>query len=132
MRKRAITGFFFIIVMLGSVLLAEYVFGIFYLLLSAFCLWESYGLLKRANISPNLLTRVINGVIIFALVALLPHQEDTEVHKLLFLLPISLSTIFIQELFKKTTAPFTNIAFTFLGIILTIIPFAFFYEMAFL
>ena len=117
MRKRAITGFFFIIVMLGSVLLDEYVFGIFYLLLSAFCLWEFYGLLKSANISPNLLTGVINGVIIFALVALLPHQEDNEVHKLLFLLPISLSTIFIQELFKKTTAPFTNIAFTFLGII---------------
>ncbi len=48
MKTRAITGFFFVIVMLASVLLGHYTFGIFYLALSVFCLWEFFGLVKIA------------------------------------------------------------------------------------
>ena len=47
MKTRAITRFFFVIVMVASVLLGQYVFGIFYLLLTLFCLWEFYGLVKQ-------------------------------------------------------------------------------------
>ena len=53
MKTRAITGFFFIIVMLGSLLLGHYVFGALYLLLSCFCLYEFYSLVKQNTASPN-------------------------------------------------------------------------------
>src|SRR6202000_3479050 len=51
---------------------------------------------------------------------------------LLALLPVFAGLVFIFELFRRTTAPFTNIAFTFLGIIFTIIPFSLFHALAFL
>ncbi|MDB4927487.1 phosphatidate cytidylyltransferase [Mucilaginibacter sp.] len=131
MRIRAITGFFFIIVMLASVLLNNYVFGVFYLLLSGFCLWEFYGLVKKAGIKPNIQSGLLNGIFIYALFALINYSSNTDAHKLLFLLPITLSAIFIQELFKKTDAPFTNIAYTYLGLIFTIMPFTFFHALAY-
>ncbi len=132
MRKRAITGFFFVIVMLGSVLLDHYVFGIFYLLLGSYCLWEFYGLIKKAGIRPNIESGLINAVLIYVVFAFMPYQDDYEVHKLLFLLPVSLSAVFIQELFKKSDAPFTNIAYTYLGLVFTIIPFTFFHALAYM
>ncbi len=129
MRVRAITGFFFIIVMLASVLLGNYVFDAFYLLLSGFCLWEFYGLIKKAGIKPDINTGLLNGVFIYAVFALLVYGADY--HKLLFLLPVTLSGIFIQELFKKNKAPFTNISYTYLGLIFTIIPFTFFHALGY-
>jgi phosphatidate cytidylyltransferase len=131
MRIRAITGFFFIIVMLASVLLDHYVFGAFYLLLSSFALWEFYGLVKKAGIKPDVLTGLLNGAFIYVVFALITSPSENDYHKLLFLLPVTLSSIFIQELFKKHQAPFTNIAYTYLGLIFTIIPFTFFHGLAY-
>jgi phosphatidate cytidylyltransferase len=132
MRIRAITGFFFIIVMLGSLLLGNYVFTSFYLLLSALALWEFYGLVKKAGIKPNLLIGVINGVFIFGAFALAGMYADDVYCKLLFLLPVTLSAIFIQELFQKNNAPFTNIGYTYLGLIFAIVPFTFFHGLAYI
>lgn len=129
MKTRAITGFFFIIVMLASVLINGYVFGVFYLLLSGLALMEFYRLVKTAGIVPDTMTGVINGAYIYVVFALI--SIDSDYHKLLFLLPVTLSGVFIQELFKKNKAPFTNIAYTYLGIIFTIIPFVFFYALAY-
>jgi phosphatidate cytidylyltransferase len=131
MRIRAITGFFFIIVMLGSVLLDHYVFGAFYLLLSSFALWEFYGLVKKAGIKPNIQTGLLNGAMIYVVFALISAPSQNDYHKLLFLLPVTLISIFIQELFKKNDAPFTNIGYTYLGLIFTIVPFTFFHGLAY-
>ncbi|WP_214073439.1 phosphatidate cytidylyltransferase [Mucilaginibacter sp. dw_454] len=129
MKTRAITGFFFIIVMLASVLLNHYVFGVFYLLLSGLVLWEFYGLIKKAGFKPDVTTGLLNGALIYIVFALA--TADSDYHKLIFLLPVTLSAVFIQELFKKHDAPFTNIAYTYLGLILTIIPFTFFHALAY-
>ncbi|HEY0245305.1 MAG TPA: phosphatidate cytidylyltransferase [Mucilaginibacter sp.] len=131
MRTRAITGFFFIIVMLGSVLLGQYVFGAFYLLLSLYCLWEFYGLIKQSGISPNLASGLLNGLYLYIVFALISYDNNATYHPLLFLLPLTFSAIFIQELFKKNGAPFTNVAYTYLGIIFTIVPFTFFHALAY-
>lgn len=131
MKVRAITGLFFIIVMLASVLLGPYVFGAFYLLLSSFCLWEFYGLIKKSGVNPNLASGLVNGMYLFAVFALINFNSDPAYHKLLFLLPVTLSAIFIQELFKKSGSPFTNIGYTYLGLIFTIVPFTFFHALAY-
>jgi phosphatidate cytidylyltransferase len=129
MRLRAITGFFFIIVMLGSVLLGQWVFTGFYLVLSVFCLQEFNKLVKQSGPDPNLYTGLLNGIFIFVVFAAQCYVHSP---KLLFILPVLLSSVFIQELYKKQSAsPFSNIAFNFLGMMFTVIPFTFFHSMAF-
>lgn len=132
MKIRAITGFFFVIVMIASLLLGHYVFGAFYLLLSTLALWEFYGLVKQSGIQPNQFTGILNGIFIYVLFALLTYKDSPSVHKLIFLLGLTLSAIFIQELYKKSEAPFTNIAYTFTGIIYAVLPFTFFHALAYL
>ncbi|MDB5157324.1 MAG: phosphatidate cytidylyltransferase [Mucilaginibacter sp.] len=139
MKIRAITGFFFIIVMLASVLLGHYVFDTFYLLLSGFCLWEFYGLVKKAGFKPDITSGILNGMFIYAAFGLITYDYLVfslttyafDNHRLLVLLPVALSTIFIQELFKKSKAPFTNIGYTYLGLIFTIVPFTFFHALGY-
>jgi len=131
MKTRAITGFFFVIVMLASILLGQYVFGIFYLLLSAFALYEFYGLVKQGGIQPNIITGLLNGVLIYTAFSLV-HNLLPDAFKYIFVLALTLSLIFFQELYKKSETPFTNIAYTIMGIIYTIIPFTFFHALGFL
>jgi phosphatidate cytidylyltransferase len=141
MKTRAITGFFFIVVMLGSVNAGDYVFGAFYLLLCLLCLHEFYGLNVKSGIQPNRLAGFITAILIFSGFALinyaslsaLPATETSLVwgHRLLFLLPLSVSAILIQELFKIDASPFTNIAYTILGVVMVCIPFSFFVALAY-
>jgi phosphatidate cytidylyltransferase len=141
MKVRAITGFFFVIVMIASNLLGPYVFSIFYLLLASFSLFEFYKLIKQNTAKPNIVTGLIYGALLFAGVAMciysaqlaLPILNDSHMAiKMLLLLPLAAAAIFIQELYKKTSAPFSNIAFTFLGILFAVIPFTFFHALAFI
>lgn len=129
MKTRAITGFFFIIVMLGSMLLGPYVFSAFYLLVSMLCLHEFYKLIAQSGVKVNMLAGMINGALIYIFIALQYYIPGA--HGLLMLLTFTTSFIFIQELYRPSPAPFTNIAFTFLGLIFTVIPFSFFHALAF-
>jgi phosphatidate cytidylyltransferase len=131
MRTRAITGFFFIIVMIGSLLLGHFPFGIFYLLLSMLCLNEYYGLIKQSGYSPNVVTGMLNGAFIYIIFAFITYQDSPLLHKIALLLVLTLSAVFAQELFKKSAEPFINIAYTFLGLILICLPFTFFHAMAY-
>jgi phosphatidate cytidylyltransferase len=142
MKTRAITGFFFIIVMLGSVNAGDYVFGAFYLLLCLLCLHEFYGLNIKSGIQPNRVAGFITAVLVFCGFALLNYSLIAEMpvagdiiawgHRLLFLLPLSVSAILIQELYKIDPSPFTNIAYTILGVVMVCIPFTFFVALAYL
>ena len=132
MKTRAITGFFFVIVMLASILLGNYVFGIFYLLLSVLALREFYGLVNQSGIKPNQSAGIVNGVFVYAIFALIAYKDEPVYHKLIFLLALTLSAIFFQELYKKSETPFTNIAYTIMGIIYAIVPFTFFHSLAYL
>ncbi len=132
MKTRAITGFFFVIVMLASVLLGQYTFGIFYLVLSFLCLREFFGLVKQSGSQPNYSAGLANGIYIYAIFALITYDGDPIYHKLIFLLPVTLSAIFIQELYKKAEKPFINIGYTFTGLLYVIVPFTFFHALAYL
>jgi phosphatidate cytidylyltransferase len=140
MKTRAITGFFFVIVMLASNLLGHYVFGAFYLLLSLFCLYEFYGLIRQGTAKPNTIMGLLNGTLLYVAFALityantfaLPALHNALGYKLLFLLPVTIAGIFMYELFRNKPLPFNNIAVTLLGIMLTIVPFTFFHALAYL
>ena len=128
MRLRAITGFFFIIVMLGSLLLGHYVFDIFYLALSGLCLREFCINVKKSGINLDWKTIELHAIVIYVVCAQQPHGYNS---LLSILLVIFLIIIFIQELFKKNENPFTIVAYSFLGIFFTVVPFIFFHALGY-
>lgn len=126
--------------MVGSNLLGHYVFGGFYLLLSLFCLYEFYGLVNQNTAKANTYMGLLNGALLYTAFAFityantyaLPALHNACGFKLLFLTPVTIGGVFISELFRKKDLPFNNIAFTLLGIILTVVPFTFFHALAYL
>ena len=133
MKTRAITGFFFVIVMLASLLLGNYVFDVFYLILSMLCLWEFYSLVKQSGSAPAIFLGILNGVLVYAIAAIISWSDnDPGSYYMVLILVPTLIAIFIQELYTKSASPFTNIAFTIFGIILTVVPFSFFHALAYI
>jgi phosphatidate cytidylyltransferase len=131
MKTRAITGIFFVAVMLGSFFAGSTVFSIFYGLLALLCLQEFYGLLKKAGLQPNTYTGLFNGLYIYAAFAASFYLETALMHKIIFLLILPLTAIFVQELYKTSNTPFANMGYTFLGLIFTVLPFTFFHALGF-
>ena len=130
MKVRAITGFFFVIVMLASLLLGEYAFALFFIVLSLLCLVEFYKLVKSDTIEPHRSLGVfLAGTLITPLV--LNFLFGDYLNFLFVSVPAAIS-ICIVELFRQRKHPFTNLAFTYFGILFIIIPFCFFTAMAFI
>jgi len=128
MKTRAITGLFFIAVMLGSMLTNAYVFSGFYLLLSILCLHEFYKMVRQSGQQPAIAPGLVAGGLIFAGFASIYYLHN---YTLVALLTLPLVYIFIQQLFKYSDAPFTGIGYTFAGLLFTIVPFSFFHALAF-
>ena len=130
MKTRAITGVLFVAAMLVSVLFGEYTFSVCMLLLSVFCLDEFYRLVKKDPVKPHRFLGIILGLGIFIPTAAYFLKGD-ELACILIAVPLSV-LIFLAELYRKSEVPFHNIAYTFLGVLLVILPFNFFHAMAFI
>lgn len=130
MKTRAITAFFFTVVMLGSIFLGAYTFTFFYLLLSVLAQAEFYKLVGTSGVRPALVPALLTGAVLFLSGAAF-HFYPGEYKFLLLLIPLSAS-LFLTELYRKADHPFTNIAFGFTGIFFVTVPFCFFYALGFL
>ena len=130
MKTRAITAFFFTIVMLGSIFLGSYVFSAFYLVLSLATLLEFFKLIKSAGIRPHRNIAVVAATLIFLMTAGY-HYLQFETKYLLLMVPLIFS-VFISELYKKNKIPFANISYTFVGFIYVTVPFCLFYSLGFM
>lgn len=130
MKTRAITAFFFTIVMLGSIFLGGYTFTIFYLILSLAALFEFYGMIKTAGIRPHRNIALFAAALIFLMTAGY-HLLQFENKFMLLIVPLIFS-VFISELYKKEKIPFSNISYTFVGFIYVTVPFCFFYSLGFI
>lgn len=130
MKTRAITAFFFTIVMLGSIFLGAYTFTFFYLVLSLLSLWEFFKLIKTSGIRPHRNIAVFAAGLIFLITAGY-HFLQFETKYMLLMAPLIFS-VFVAELYKKDKIPFANISYTFVGFIYVTAPFCFFYSLGFL
>jgi phosphatidate cytidylyltransferase len=130
MKTRAITAFFFTLVMLGSFFLGGEVFTVFYLLLSLAGLYEFYTLVNTAGIKPNKPLGLLLGFLLFGFVAAFPFFPFDGKY-ILLAAPLAF-LVFILELYRKEKSPFTNIGYTFLGLAFVVVPFGFFYSLGFL
>ncbi len=131
MKTRAITGFFFVVVMLAAFFFGQYVFVGFFSLLALLSLFEFYGLIKTAGIYPQQFLGLILGLVICAAAASFWLDASFTKYFSAAIIPIAVS-IFFAELYRKSGNSFHQIAYTFLGLIYTLLPFVFFMAMAFL
>jgi len=130
MKTRAITAFFFTLVMLASFFGGPYVFTGFYLLLSSIALLEFYKLVSSVGIRPEPWLGLVLAVLIFLSTAAY-RLGLFDSRYLLLLIPL-VFLVFLFELFKKKDNPFAHIGFTFLGLIFVTLPFSLFYSLGFL
>jgi len=119
--KRALTAVLFVIVLLAGINLHPIGFIATFLGIALLANYEFYGLIKKANASPQVVTGLIGVVLLFVAVASHNYCGKTLLFQLLLLLVF---LTFIIELYRKKENPFANIAYTILGIIYVALPFA--------
>ncbi len=130
MKTRAITAFFFVAVMLASLLLGAYAFTVFFLLLSLFSTEEFYRLVHVDGVKPNRLLGWILVISIYVPLSLY-FLNNAPLSVLLICVPFFILVI-IAELYRDLKNPFHNIAYTLLAVIFAALPFCFFYALGFM
>jgi phosphatidate cytidylyltransferase len=130
MKTRAVTGFFFVVVMLAAFFFGPYVFVGFFSLLALLSLLEFYGLIKTTSIYPHQILGLMLGLVICAAAASFWFNTSFTRYFSAAIIPVGVS-IFFAELYRKSEKPFHQIAYTLLGVIYTLLPFVFFMAMAF-
>jgi phosphatidate cytidylyltransferase len=129
MKTRAITAFFFAAAMLASLLLGAAVFELFYLALSLACLLEFYRLLKSDSLQPHVYPGLLMGLLLYAFSSTTVQLGLGTAYPALLFIP--LLWIYLRELYRKSENPFQNIAISLLGPVYVVVPFCFFYALAF-
>ncbi len=127
---RTTTAFFFGVLLVSSVAINQYTFiGLFWVI-TALCLNEFYKLLETSTKSPQTLSGIFIGTLLFGSIAL---YSLGLVLPVFLLLDIALVFgIFVLELYRKAEDPFGNIAFTLLGIVYIAVPFSLFTSLGFI
>ena len=115
MLTRAITGLFFIIVLVGALLLGQVVFTAFFSLVGLAALYEFYGITKSENIKPNVLLGMLAAAVLAILATL--HCLNYIPIKFVGLSIPFFVLIFIASLYQKRSLAFNDIGLTTLGIL---------------
>lgn len=124
---RALTGALFVIVMIASILYGPLSMQLLFLLISYGALYEFYKLVEGEQVQPQYITGIVTGAVTFIFVSKLAEISfDT-----LFIVYALAAIVFITELYRKKKQPFNNIAFTLIGIIYIVVPFALLTRMSF-
>lgn len=131
MLQRAITGFFFIAVMVGGIYGGRYTFLGLFAIITAGCLWEYLGIVLESGRKRDLIRKVL-GVVL----GLTPFAGNSLLHlglildeahfisaSALLLFPL-LFLSFIYEMYAQSEQPFANIGYTVLGAVYIGVPFA--------
>lgn len=120
--KRTLTGIVFVVLIVGSVILEPYLFALLFLCITAMGLWEFYTLVEKAGIFPNKLAGTLSGMFLFGSNAMI--SMNLAGREILMGNFVLVFMIFLLELYRKIPNPFTNIAFTFFGILYVALPFS--------
>lgn len=119
---RTLTGIVFLVLVVGAIILDKHLFSLLFLVICVLGLWEFYSLVESARIQANKIAGTLTGAFLFisnALIAL--HIAPAEILLLNFLF---IFLIFLLELYRNLPNPFTNVAFTFFGLMYVAVPFS--------
>jgi phosphatidate cytidylyltransferase len=117
---RTLTGLFIVLIIVGSVLFSSISYFVLFLLILIVGLFEFYGLAKLARIRPQKYVGVMIGILIFTVNFLF--AIDFISNEFFFIFIPLLLIVFINELYVNNRRPFSNIAYTYLGIIYIALP----------
>lgn len=120
---RLITGIFFVIVVMGSILLHPYLFSFVFLIVMVLGLIEFYRLFlpgKRINWAIGIIVAIVSFMTSFLVANLFVEPEI-----LLLNIPL-IGSVFIMELFFNKDQHAKNIGNTFTGLIYIALPFSLF------
>ena len=130
MKTRAITGIFFVGVMLASVLLGAYAFTLFFLILSILCTEEFYRLVTTTEVKPQKRWGLALVISIYLPLSMYFFKGELLIN-ILICVPVTI-LIIVAELYRKYANPFHNISYTIFGVLFAAVPFCFFYAIAFI
>jgi phosphatidate cytidylyltransferase len=121
--QRLITGILGSTAIITGICLGEWTYFLVFLIISLFTLLEFYKLVGLDGLAPLKAFGTFCGVVIYALSFFIARKAlPANYYMLLFPL---VSCIYMIKLYKKfERKPFTNIAYTFLGIFYIAVPFA--------
>ena len=122
LQKRSLSGFVFVLTLLGAVYFGPYTFAVLFLLLAIFMLREFYSLGIHGGFAPQVYPGIAIGIFIFTFSFLIATGVSTA-KSFLALFPI-LFSVPIYELFRKKQRSLGNIALTLFGLIYVIVPFS--------
>ena len=122
---RSLSAAVFVVILLGSILWNVYSFTFLFFVISIWGLLEFYRLIEKNNVQPHKLLGTLAGIIIYCWDMICFNDDEINstinLKILSFLIPIIFS-VFILELYRKSTTPFLNIGATCLGILYTVLP----------
>ncbi|MCO6499766.1 MAG: phosphatidate cytidylyltransferase [Vicingus serpentipes] len=130
MLTRTITGFLFVISIVAAIYYGPYSSALLFLIIILLGVDEFYNLVKKSNhIQP---INYWGGITALILMGTLITAAQNNINFKWILIPVSmLFFTFIIELFRKKEHPFLNIAYTLLGILYVVIPFAMLYHLGY-
>lgn len=117
---RSLTAVFFVIALIGSALLGQTVFSVLLLIITVLSLNEFATIVTSDIVKPALWPTIVAGVITYGLFAA-NAMGLMDAKGLLAIIPF-VFILFIVELWRNKANPFTNIAFSLLGIIYISLP----------
>jgi len=117
---RTITGFVFVICVIGSVILSHWAFAALFLLISIIGFWEFAKIMRIGKIYPHRLTGSILAIALYSSLTLSTFMAiPREILLLNFLI---LPILLIVELYRKSQTPFLNVAAGILGLLWIVLP----------
>ncbi|MFH1121398.1 MAG: phosphatidate cytidylyltransferase [Bacteroidota bacterium] len=117
---RTITGIFFVIFVIGSVVLSKWVFAGLFLVISMAGYWEYTKIIRQSKINMHRFTGLLLGLISYSGYILWVFGVISAGFLILNLLIFPF--LLITELFRKSASPFLNAAVSLLGLIWIILP----------
>ncbi len=118
--KRLITATLSIILIIGSLLLGKYTYGLVVFAVNLIALFEFFNTISGRNLSPGKYTGITFGSVLFISTFIVSSNVAGSGFYLV-LIPLGV-LVFIFEIFRNRPDPLINIAVTFLGIIYISFP----------
>ena len=120
---RASTGLVFITVLIGAIVCNKYSVAALFFVVSLLGLIEFFKLMEKGGFKPKKTAGAIVGGLVYLIIALYSMTTEVTFAYLLFIFPL-LVLLVVLELFRKSEYPVTNFAFSVMGIVYVVIPFA--------
>jgi len=118
---RSLTAVFFVIVMVGSVLLGQNVFSVLMFIVTILSLNEFVAIVSSDKVQPALWPTLIAGALTYGILA--ANAMGLIAPEGLFVIVPFIFMLFIIELWRNKSNPFANIAMSIAGVVYIAMPF---------